>query len=68
MCIRDRFPAKVYDVIYPLLEKFTKAWGLWLRDVGYCVNGATTKLTTNETAGCMGMEDNDQILVRLIKW
>ena len=28
------FPAKVYDVIYPLLEKFTKARGLWLRDVG----------------------------------
>ena len=59
------FPAKVYDVIYPLLEKFTKARGLWLRDVGFWVNGATTKLTTNERAGCMGMEENDQILVRL---
>ena len=59
------FSAKVYDVIYPLLEKFTKARGLWLRDVGFWVNGAITKLTTDERAGCMGMEENDQILVRL---
>ena len=59
------FSAKVYDVIYPLLEKFTNARGLWFRDVGFWVNEAITKLTTNERAGCMGMEENDQILVRL---
>ena len=59
------FPVKVYDVIYPLLEKFTKARGLWLRDVGFWVNGAITKLTTDERAGCMAMAENDQILVRL---
>ena len=57
--------AKGDDVIYPSLQRFTKARGLWLRDVGFWVNGATTKLTTNERAGCMAMEERDQILVRL---
>ena len=53
------FSAKGDDVIYPLLQKFTNARGVWLRDVGFWVNGATTKLTTNERAGCMAMEEED---------
>ena len=48
-----------------LAESPPRRGGVWLRDVGFWVDGAITKLTTNERAGCMCMEENDQILVFL---